>query len=330
MKTFTLLFLAIATAASLNAQWKKITIEQTEGHRAIAFCPNGNVVLAGSHSSVVHYDQVSGFAIDIDLKSFGDLELRSAVCLSDSQFVVANAGSPAYIFYTNNAGKDWEKVYSNDQPSAFIDGMVAVSNKHLFAFGDQIEKSFLFLESKDGGLTWENNNSIPLPLDSTEASFAASNSTILWSNDTLFVAVSGANGNYVLYTPNEGITWSKIPTNLRTGAGAGIFSMSYSNSHLVMVGGAYEDYTSMEGNIEVYDLYRNESIEIITPPNGYRSGVACIGSTCLTSGTTGTDVSFDGGITWKQLNEERYFSIGVNKNEFFLSGPKGALASFKY
>lgn len=330
MKIFTLLFLAIATAASLNAQWKKISIEQTDGHRAIAFSPNGNVILAGSHSSVVLYDQNSGFAIDIDLKDFGDLELRSAVCLSDSQFVVANAGSPAFIFYTSNAGADWEKVYTNDLPSAFIDGMVAVSHKNLFAFGDQIEKSFLFLESKDGGLTWDNNISIPLPLDSTEASFAASNSTILWAGDTLFVAVSGANDNYVLHTPNLGKTWSKISTNLRPGPGAGIFSMAYSNAHLVMVGGAYEDYESTNGNIEVYDLYRNEKVEVITPPNGYRSGVACIDSTCLSTGTTGTDVSFDGGVTWKQLNEERYFSIAVNNGVFYLSGPKGALASFKY
>jgi hypothetical protein len=69
----------------------------------------------------------------------------------------------------------------------------------------------------------------------------------------------------------------------------------------------------------------------LTPPSGYRSCVEFItSSTLLTCGTSGVDVSNDGGYHWKPISKESYHVCKKSKNgnAVFLAGAKGKIAIF--
>jgi photosystem II stability/assembly factor-like uncharacterized protein len=327
MLRFLFTLLTIAYFCVSQAQLKKYDLPLESGHRAMEICANGSVLFAGSKGSVALYNPLSGilssFEVDTD-----SLEFRSATVLSDSVFIIANAGSPALIYKSIDAGQTWSKRYENKHSSAFIDGMVPLADGHLIAYGDQIDGRFLFLESLDGGNSWERKD-ISVPGDKTEAGFAASDAGMLSVGDSLFVAISGQNGNYVLCSPNKGVTWHKLNTSLKTGEGSGIFATTYSNGNLVLAGGSYLDFNNSKGNIQILNPVSGRLLKVESAPRGYRSGIACKNSLCLSTGTLGTDISYDGGLNWKPLDDERYFAVRYANDRFYLSGPKGGFATFK-
>tara|TARA_R110001592_G_scaffold359340_1_gene665567 strand:- start:3690 stop:4679 length:990 start_codon:yes stop_codon:yes gene_type:complete len=319
--------LILSSFNTLSAQWKKIELPITSGHRALAILPNQSVLLAGSKGSVALYNPISGIVTNSIVDTV-EWEYRASSALSDSVLLIANAGSPAHIYRSTNAGESWEKVYSNNHASAFIDGMVMLNDDHLFAYGDQINNRFLFLESTDGGETWAEAN-LPIAKDTTDAGFAASNAGILVVGDSLFIAISGRKDNYILCSPNKGITWHSIQTDMQTGEGAGTFAMAYDNGKLILAGGSYLTYKDSNKNIQILDPKTGVTTKIVSAPRGYRSGIDCHNGTCISTGTLGTDISYDGGINWTSLMDERYFAVKHDKGQFYLSGPKGSFATFR-
>jgi photosystem II stability/assembly factor-like uncharacterized protein len=327
MIRYLLSFLILSSFCSLSAQWKKIELPITAGHRALDILPNESVLFAGSAGSVVLYNPISGITTNSVVDSVA-MEFRSAVGLSDSVFVIANAGSPAHIFRSSDMGLSWVCVYTNTHASAFIDGMVAFDAHHLLAYGDQIDGQFLFLESLDGGISWLEKE-LPLPTDSTDAGFAASNAGMLVVGDSLFIAFSGRKANYVLCSPNKGASWHTIKTNLQTGEGAGTFAMTYDNGNLILAGGSYVSFNDSRKTLQIIQLNTGIAKRVHKAPRGYRSGIDCHNGTCISTGTLGTDISFDGGVNWKPLMDERYFVVKHDKGQFYLSGPNGSFATFK-
>lgn len=327
MIRYILSILILSSFNSLSAQWKKIELPTTSGHRTVNVLPNNSVLMVGSKGSVILYNPTSGIATNsiVDTSAW---EFRASAVISDSIFVIANAGSPAHIYRSSNAGESWHKVYSNNHSSAFIDGMLAVTSEHLFAYGDQIDGRFLFLESVDAGKSWI-DKSLPIPKDTTDAGFAASNAGMLVVGDSLLIAISSQKGNYILCSPNLGVTWHSIHTDLQTGEGAGIFAMTYHNGQLILAGGSYMNFRSSNKNIQIIDPKTGSVTKIKAVPRGYRSGIACHNGTCISTGTLGTDISYDGGLNWTPLMDERYFAVKHDKDQFYLTGPKGSFATFK-
>lgn len=314
---------------AMAAQYITIETNFKQGHRAMEISDSAKVLLAGSNSSVLLVDSKSGFHVSINPKRKDTLEYRAAEVLNDSTYIIANAGSPAYVFKSTDYGKNWRIVYQNNHPSAFIDGMATLYNGHIMLYGDQINEKFLALESLDAGETWQEISSFPKPKTKSDAGFAASDAGIIVHRDTVFVAISGKKENYVLMSPNAGKTWDVIKTNLQIGEGAGAFAMAYSNGNLLLVGGSYVDFNNSVGNINILNVKARQFIEIENPPNGYKSGVACYKNTCISTGTIGTDISFDAGVNWKKLNDTRFFTVKFKGDRFYLSGPKGQYAQYK-
>jgi photosystem II stability/assembly factor-like uncharacterized protein len=62
--------------------------------------------------------------------------------------------------------------------------------------------------------------------------------------------------------------------------------------------------------------------------NGYRSGVTFVDQkTLLAVGSSGSDVSTDGGKTWKNLDQENYNAVQAKgKNSVWAVGAKGLVA----
>ena len=68
--------------------------------------------------------------------------------------VVANAGSPGFIFKTADGGKTWKPSSTDERPGFFLDALVFWDEKRGLAVGDPIDGAFLALTTEDGGETW--------------------------------------------------------------------------------------------------------------------------------------------------------------------------------
>ncbi len=65
--------------------------------------------------------------------------------------------------------------------------------------------------------------------------------------------------------------------------------------------------------------------------NGYRSGVDYIDKkTIIAVGSSGSDISYDGGKSWKNLDKENYNSVqSKGKNTIWAVGANGLVVKLK-
>ena len=114
---------------------------------------------------------------------------------------------------------------------------------------------------------------------------------------------------------------------------SGANSITVNGDHWVVVGGDYSNATDTTRNcVYTKDAGRNWQYPSSTP-KGYKSSVAFISSNQLiTCGTSGVDISNDGGDRWTQVTKDAYHVCGKAKkgNSVFLAGSNGKVAKFSY
>jgi hypothetical protein len=106
-------------------------------------------------------------------------------------------------------------------------------------------------------------------------------------------------------------------------------------SRLVIVGGDFSNDTLAINNVQVFMLNGDHILSpvIETPPHGYRSCVAFItNDKFVCCGTTGVDISTDGGINWQLISNESYNVCEKAKkgNAIFLAGKDGTISKLVF
>jgi photosystem II stability/assembly factor-like uncharacterized protein len=130
----------------------------------------------------------------------------------------------------------------------------------------------------------------------------------------------------VFHTEDGGKTWSVAKTPIRhDSASAGIFSLAFTDAlHGIAVGGDYMKPDESAGNVAITaDGGKTWTRPVGPAPGGYRSAVNCRTATvCVTTGTSGSDFSSDGGGSWTNFSQEGYNAISG-----FAVGTKGRIAT---
>ena len=101
-------------------------------------------------------------------------------------------------------------------------------------------------------------------------------------------------------------------------------------SNGIIVGGNYEKPNEINNNL----AFTNESGKTWTLGknlNGYRSGVTFVDKkTIIAVGSSGSDISNDGGKTWKNLDRENYNSVqSKGRNAIWTVGANGIIAKYQ-
>lgn len=266
------------------------------------------------------------------------LDFRSMKAFDDQRAVVANAGSPAYIFLTTDGGAHWKKVYVNKDSAIFLDGLVFRNKKEGIIYGDPLEGHFVILKTKDGGAHWkmESRRRRPKALEG-EASFAASNSAIfaLTGSRRLWIG-SGGTTSRVFFSKNFAKRWRPVSLPIIQGKNStGIFSLAFFNKDTgICVGGDYlADSVRLNNAMLTTDGGKTWQKPLINP-YGYRSCVAYLSrDTLIATGTSGTDFSRDGGITWQSISPKGFNIVGISTtapNVIFLAGANGRIARLEF
>ncbi|MGB4775319.1 MAG: YCF48-related protein [Daejeonella sp.] len=303
--------------------------------RGLAVLDNSVAWLCGSNGYTAHtmdggktwqWKQVPGY----EKYDFRDIEI-----FSKENIIIVNAGSPALILQTLDGGLTWKERYRNDSPDIFLDGMAFWDAKRGLIFGDPIDSKMQLLQTRNNGQEWQSiTDKLDIPLIKDEASFAASGTTIrTQKGGKAWIATGGAQSR-IFYTPDYGKTWAAYSCHIIQGGNTkGPFSIAFfDDKQGIAVGGDYSADTLRTNNLVLTNDSGKTWHKPVSTTFGYRSAVEYINQNVLiATGTSGTDISFDGGKVWSNISSDGYNTIGKSKDGkwILLAGSKGKISVVK-
>lgn len=264
-------------------------------------------------------------------EGYEKLDFRDIEAFDADKAIAVNAGSPAYILMTVDGGKTWKESYKNLDTAIFLDGMDFWNDQRGIVFGDPINSKMQLLRTIDGGVSWSDiSENLQAKMGVGEAAFAASGSTIqVKGNGKVWIATGGRTSN-IYYSSNFGSTWQIFECPILQGeSSTGPFSMSFFNEDKgVVVGGNYLKDKENENNVLLTNNGGKTWTKPEKPVDGYRSGVTYINEkTLIAAGTSGIDISSDGGKYWYNISGMNFNVVQKSKKGdlILLAGNKGQI-----
>ena len=273
----------------------------------------GTVLLTTDGGATWVRRPVSGAeALDFrDLAAFSD---RLAFALTSGE------GEKSRLYKTTDGGASWRLLKTNSDAKGFWDAIAFSDPKQGVLMGDSVNGRVVIETTTDGGATWLRRATPPaLP---GEGGFAASGTCLVvrGKREIWFGTVAAR----VFHSRDGGATWTVAETPLRqVESSAGIFSIAVGpGGRLLAVGG---DYRKPEQAAQVLAVSADAggSWKLGNGPRGFRSAAIFLGpKLVLTVGTSGADVSRDGGRSWEPVEAAGYNAIQPG----WAVGPEGRIA----
>ncbi len=269
------------------------------------------------------------------IKGYESLDFRDIEGFTESKAIIVSAGTPAVILLTIDGGKSWKEVYRNESKDIFLDGMDFWNADRGIIYGDPIKGQMVLLETRDGGMNWQNISAQnKIPLINGEASFAASGTNIRTGNGGKVWIATGGLQSRIFRSNDYGLNWEATQLPIIQGKNsAGPFSIAfYKNKAGVAAGGDFLSDTSRLNNLV---LTKNGGRAWMKPEVtlfGYRSAVEYLSKNeLLACGPKGIDRSLDGGKTWMKLSDQGFNTVRKAKsgNLVMLTGGNGRIAIYQ-
>lgn len=264
--------------------------------------------------------KVSGY----EKRDFRDIE-----AFDDRTAIIMGIGEPAIILKTIDGGISWEKVFEDSRKGMFLDAMVFDKKGVGVVIGDPIEGNMYQAYTTDFGKSWL--FSFGYALQKGEAFFASSGTNIQLTGrrKNAHIWVSGGSQSQMFFGPKN----YQIPM-ARGKESTGANSIAVWKNKAVIVGGDFANDKSRDSNCVLVKLAKHSKFSFPkTPPLGYRSCVIyCSKNKLLSCGTSGIDISNDGGKTWQNISTQSFHVVQKAKKgkAIFLAGSKGKIAQITF
>ncbi|MGW2119149.1 WD40/YVTN/BNR-like repeat-containing protein [Streptomyces zhihengii] len=295
---------------------------------------------AGSRGTVLRTADGGTTWRDVSPPGAGELEFRDVEAFDGRRAVVLaiGEGEASRVLRTEDGGATWTESFRNGDPRAFYDCLTFFDRRHGLAMSDPVDGRFRILSTDDGGRSWRvlPDAGMPAALPG-EAGFAASGQCLVASGPKdVWMATGGAAAARVLHSADRGLTWTVAPTTVPAGDPArGVFALAFQGRrHGIAVGGDYRTgEPSPQAAAVTGDGGRSWERARTSPP-AYRSGVAWLPrgrSGALAVGPTGTDLTLDGGRTWRTVDTGSFDTVDCTADgSCWASGEKGRIARLSW
>jgi photosystem II stability/assembly factor-like uncharacterized protein len=243
-------------------------------------------------------------------------------------------GDQSRVYVTSNGGRTWTETFRNAEPTAFYDCMTFLDRRHGLALSDPVNGKFRILATSDGGRSWQVQSTAGMPdALAGEFAFAASGTCLVSAGGRAWFASGGGSAARVFTSTDGGRTWSVVNTPVPSGPSAGIYSLAFKDRrHGIAVGGDFATPTVAPDAAAVSRYGGRSWTTSAVVPGEYRSGAAWVaGSTALAVGPTGSDLTFDGGRTWKLFDTGSFDAVAcVGHGACWASGEQGRVAVLQW
>lgn len=318
----------------VNAQWQRQSVDTKAGLRGLSVVSENIIWASGTGGTFLKTIDggktwTVGKVPDAEKLDFRDVEAFDA---NTAYLLSIGEGENSRIYKTTDGGKSWKMQFKNTNPKAFFDALAFWDKNNGIAMSDPVDGKYLLLKTDDGE-TWKiaDNEKMPNAKDG-EAAFAASGTCLTANGKSDIFLISGGNDARVFRSNNRGLSWFVADTPIVKGtAGSGIFSIAMRDKQNgVIVGGNYEKPNDVTNNL----AFTNDGGKTWMTGkglNGYRSAVAYINkNTIIAVGSSGSDITTDGGKNWKNLDKENYNAVQAKgKNAIWAVGANGLVAKLK-
>ena len=264
-----------------------------QSYRGLSVISENEIWASGSKGFVL-YTSNSGVTFDtLSPKGFERKDFRDIQAFNSNSALIVSAGDSAIFLKTENHGKTWKKVYSDNRPGIFFD-VIEINPKSGvgIAMGDplpdslfnpslknSIEKHFVAMYTIDFGNHWAPlpNGTWNLATDNLSSMYAASGTSLVYNKLDLTVTqlepmitmdfYFAGGGNFagqvrqVILSFNANNLSNKFEylsfpyqLNYPSGEGWGIYGMQLINNQLFCTGGHWKYPNSKDSFSYVIDL----------------------------------------------------------------------------
>lgn len=304
--------------------------------RGLAAVDRDTAWLAGSGGTVLRTTDGGAHWRNVSPPGAGDLEFRDVQAFDARRAVVLaiGEGEASRVLRTEDGGATWTETFRNTDTKAFYDCLAFFDRRHGLAMSDPVDGRFRILSTSDGGRSWKVLPSAGMPdAQEGEAGFAAGGQCLVTSGPRdVWIATGGGAHARVLHSADRGLTWKAAGTPVPAGDPArGVFALAFRDrTHGIAVGGDYRaDQASPMAAAVSGDGGRTWT-PAAQPPPAYRSGVTWLPhsrSTALAVGPTGTDLTTDGGRTWRTVDPGSFDTVDCAPDlGCWASGEQGRVA----
>lgn len=322
----------VFAAAALAISWITQSSGTAAGLRGLDAVSSQVVWASGTHGTYIvtkdggkHWNvAVVPGAEALDFRDIKAFDQHTAFLLS------SGPGDQSRIYKTSDAGRHWRILITNPDVKGFWDAIAFWDARHGVLLGDPVDGHFAIFTTDDGGEHWTRRNSpVALP---NEGAFAASGTCLVALGKEAWFGTGGAGAGRVFRSRDQGLTWSVSNTPLKgTSVSSGIYSLAFRDDlQGVAVGGDYQHPEATSSTVALTDdggrTWRKANTEL----GGYRSGVSFVSEKKLVAvGTSGCDVSTDGGQTWRTFSQLPLNAVASFTNSVWGAGPKGRIVKLE-
>jgi photosystem II stability/assembly factor-like uncharacterized protein len=338
--TIKLLLLMLVLSTTASAQWIKQSVNTTASFRGLSVVNEKVVWASGTGGTVIRTIDGGKTWSVMTVPSAEKLDFRDIEAFDANTAYILSIGNgeSSRIYKTIDGGATWKLQFTNKNEKAFFDAIACWSRTFCLAMSDPVDGRFLILSTVDGGSNWKvdsKHSGVP-ESENGEAAFAASGTCLISIPGTPgFMIVTGGNAARVMRGTRRtdgGLSWRAYETPIVHGtSGSGIFSIAmYDDRFGIIVGGNYEKPGDSKDNF-AFTTDGGKSWTLASVLTGYRSAVAYVQKRAIIAvGTNGTDISRDGGETWKKIGNEDLNAVAAKgKDAVWAVGAKGMVVKLK-
>jgi photosystem II stability/assembly factor-like uncharacterized protein len=329
MRSLLIICLSCFSFSSLFAQ-TVVVVEQGQkiSLRGLSM-PTASVVWASGSNGKVAKSVDGGNSFRwMTVEGYAKRDFRDIEAFDSSTAIIMAIDTPAIILKTTDGGKTWRKVFEDTRPGMFLDAM-DFSGNNVVVIGDPINGKAFMAVTSDKGDSWMPKETPDSMIDG-EAFFASSGSNIKIigakrNSKTLFV--SGGIQSRLFYNGNP----MKLPMQSgKNSTGANGLALHPNQNQGIIIGGDFANDKRRDSAMLLFSLYPSVKFSTpVTPPSGYKSAAVYLSrSTVLSCGTSGVDLSVDGGLNWKKISDIS-FHVAVKSPDgryAILAGGNGRIA----
>lgn len=268
-------------------------------------------------------------AAELQFRDIEAFDARTAVALTIGE------GDQSRLYRTDDAGRTWTETFRNPDPLAFYDCVAFFDRLRGLALSDPVGGAFRILSTMDGGRSWRVAPTAGMPAALTgEFAFAASGTCLVTAphdgRNAWFATGGGATAR-VFRTADAGRSWRVTDSPVPSGPSAGIYSLAFRDAHRgIAVGGDFAAPTAAPDAAATTRDGGRTWVTARTGPGEYRSGAAWLpgrGRIALAVGPTGSDISYDGGVTWRRFDTGSFDAVEcATDGACWASGELGRIA----
>jgi len=327
------LFFYLLCFEAIIAQEIKILAENTGvSIRGLSVVDDRVIWVSGSGGTVGRSVDGGETWLWMQVAGFEQVDFRDIEAFDGVTAIIMGVASPGYILKTINGGTSWKVVFEGHDANIFMDAMEFWNEDSGIVVGDPADGKIFVIRTFDGGNSWQKIPEVNRPVaEKGEAMFAASGTNIRAISLSEAAFVTGGMCSRIFIRDNH----YDLPL-LQGKETTGAFSLAVYNgrkrktaSRLAVAGGDYAADTVKNGNCALSHDGGKTWKAPENGPSGYRSCIEFISRNKLIAcGTSGVDISSNGGNNWKLVSTEGFHVCRKAKNgkHVFLAGANGRIA----